>query len=195
MINPQLTKTGMFYTDTFIEKEQLFNSSDGWSYVPTIDASNSCAASITVDFSNFINLNTPIKFDIELDFSWGDFTGSPSNTAGTFNVRFQGPNKKIETNAYAWEGTNYVNTVLNNSASTKTLITNNITGGSYHYATSFTIPATWFDTYCASRLSFRTDYRKGTGAITIENVKITLHNSQEATFHNNYIMANQIYEY
>ena len=192
-------KTGILTSNDFIEEGYLINTSNGWSYTPVVDATNSCASSIIIDFSAFAELNQPLQFTIEADLAWGDFTGSPGNTAGTFNTHFQGANRKISTNAFEWTGTNYVTSALDSKAHPKTLITNAVSGGSYHYLTTCTIPASWFATYNGSYLSFRTDYRKGNGAITLSNLKVSfaaaINGPFTAKINKNYIASNHFYEY
>lgn len=183
--------------NNFLEIGYKFNTTDGWTYTPTVDGTNSTTNSLFVDLSSIQPLIKPIKLKIELDFTWGDFTGS--GTAGTFGAYFQGSNRQIGTTTTVWQGNNYITAALNNSNPPKNLIINNITGGTQHYSVIATIPGSWFESYEGSILGFRTDYRRGNGSLSISNLKITLaslkDNNQVASISSIYTQSNQIYEY
>ena len=183
--------------NNFLEIGYKFNITDGWTYTPAVDTNNSTISQPHIDLSSILPLKKTIKLKIELDFTWGDFTGS--GTAGTFGAAFQGANRKIGATSDVWEGTNYITSALNSQASPTTLITNNITGGTRHYSAIATISSSWFNTYQGSILGFRTNYRRGAGSLSISNLKITLaslkDNNQVASISSIYTQGNQIYEY
>ena len=191
-----ITKQGIWHNPIFLEKGYQFNTSSGWTYTPAVDTVNSTISSLYIDLSSIQPLEQTIKLKIELDLTWGDFTGS--GTAGTFRFVFQGANRLIGATSNEWQGQNYITSALNSAQAPLTLCNNNITGGTYHYSTNVTIPAAWFATYEGSILGFKVDYRRGTGNVSISNLNITLDTTEDiavVSLNDNYIIGGQIYEY
>lgn len=189
-----VNKQGQLQHNTFIEIGSQYNNITSFSYTPST-GNNSCINNCIINLSQFVGLNAPIQLAIELDLTWTNFTGYGTN--GTFFATFQGANRKIETNTFVWEGYNYIAKALGTFT---TKITNALTGGTYHYNVTATIPASWFNTYNASYLGIRSDYSNGTGQITVSNIQVSLlggtqNTSSIASITNNYIKANNFYEY
>jgi hypothetical protein len=109
-------------------------------------------------------MEQPISILIEGDLNWSNIT---PNGNGTFRSFFQGANYKIGASGAVWEGANYAQPGL----TTTSAMTTNPTG-SMHFSVTHIIPASWFNTYEASQVSFRTDY--ATGTITLSNLSVTL---------------------
>lgn len=162
---PQVLKKGIVQHGILREAAAL-NSGPTVSYKPAANASNSCATGVIVDFSEFADEGKPLTCTLDCDISWSGLT---AGTGGTFRVLLQGSNRKKATNSFAWEGSNYVTNGYNFTS----LVTANATNKT-HRTYTFTLPATWFDTYNGSYFGIRTDYANGTGTITISNIKVTI---------------------
>ena len=191
-----ISKTGLLTINDFIEKGYQFNTSSGWSYTPGVDAENRTTSGMLITLTPFQTLKKPLKLYIELDLTWGNFTGS--GTAGTFRFNFQGAQQLLD-GTEAWQGTNYITSALQSQHAPINSVNANLTGGSYHYSTSTIIPASWFDTYQGSRLAFRVDYCRGGGSVTVSNVKVTFDSSPggpcTTSIGLEYAAAGQFYEY
>jgi len=159
----KITKTGILKIKNIIDSNYKFHDSTGWSYSSNGD-NNSCASFVKVDFSPFLKMEQPISILIEGDLNWSNIT---PNGNGTFRSFFQGANYKIGASGAVWEGANYAQPGL----TTTSAMTTNPTG-SMHFSVTHIIPASWFNTYEASQVSFRTDY--ATGTITLSNLSVTL---------------------
>lgn len=185
-----LTKTGLLNSNTFIEMGGSLISKSSGTYTPST-GTNSCMNIGAVDLSSVADLGVPIVITVEFDFTWTNFTGHSGN--GTFDMWFQGSNRKKEDNSFVWAGTNYTCLALTRPAN---LIKGALTGGSYHYKVNNTIPVSWFNTYNGSNFGVRTDYSNGTGSVTISNLSISYGALEKnASIANKYIEANNFYEY
>lgn len=192
-MNPDITKTGILHGNLFLEQQPFYKATSSLSYTPAVDTNNSCLGSYAIDFSQFKDYHIPLTFHIELDLTWGDFSGSQN--VSDFGIYFQGSNFNISSNSWAWNGSNYLVAGLREAANIKTLILNSITGGTQHVSATAVVPAIFFDTHSGSAISIRCNYRKGTGAVTISNLVIDLTQGDYASIHKNYISGRQFYEY
>lgn len=167
-------KTGIILSNEFDESDamDIITSKGTMTYVPGKDATNSCLnpAAIVFDYNATATTANTI-YRVIAKVSWSGF--DTSSTAGTFAFRWQGSNRKISGSTWAWEGTNYVCTVLNNQYNLTNLVLS-ATSGSYIYDTTFTLPDTWRTTYDGSNIGFRADYSNGVGRITINDIRIIL---------------------
>ena len=164
----KIHKTGVTKHNKFVETS-ILNSGTTFSYTPTANTNNACASGVIMDFTDFANDGQELTCYLEYDISW---SGLAAGSGGTFRTLIQGSNRKKEGNSWVWEGANY--TTGDNFTS---LVTANATG-SVHRTKTFTIPATWFNTYNASYFGIRTDYANGTGSITIYNIKLMVASGQ-----------------
>lgn len=185
--NAGIKNTGLIENNMVFEQTALFNNISSISYKPANNTSNSCSGNATIDLSIFKNSTIPITFNMECDVSWSNFAFVTPPSGGTKRCYLQGANRKIETGSYAWEGSNYFagTSFVSNIESSST--------GSTHVSKTFTIPVSWFATYDASLLQFRTDYSDGNGTVTYSNLKITLANSC-AKLNNVFVLANNLIE-
>ena len=190
-----ITKTGILNENLFLEQNGYLNDKTIGSYTPTTATNSTYYPCGTIDFSNIAELGLAIPLNIEFDLSWTDFTGY--GAGGTFDSYFQGSNRQKETGNFVWAGTSYPAAAGNNAGRPSTLIKASPTGGSAHCEASITIPASWFDTYNASKFGFRTNYSNGTGTITISNLRISFGQTSngQASITNQYIIGNNLYEY
>lgn len=194
-----ITKTGIWTSNNFYESgyAQWSDPTISSEYAPVKDTSNSCQNNQTIRFTDIPTTQaTDVKIRIELDVFWsGGF--DTSSTAGTFDMYFQGAQYIISSSSIAWQGTNYITSILNNTQSLKTLVIS-AASGSYHYNCTTTIPASWFATYNGSNLGIRTNYaNNGTAKVEIKNVKIypdKYYCAETAHVANNYIAGYQFYE-
>ena len=163
-------------------------------FKPAANTDNSSNAKFKVEFPD---VSVARKYVIEIDFDW---TGPwAAGTGGTFSVVWQGSAKLVGSTTYGWSGrTNYITPALNNKQGLKALILANPEGGSYHYKTTFTIPANascdgfWIGT--------RTNYSDGNGSYIYHDLKIypydmaLVDETEKAKIGNTYITANDFQE-
>lgn len=155
-----LSKTGILTAKDFSEPadlcEQITSSA---TYTPTTET-NSCINPFTVYQDTLIAGDT---VTIELDILWEGF--DTSNTAGTFNMYFQGALYSDST--ATWTTNPYAN-ALNSAQNLKTLVLSK-TSGIYHYvATTGALSASNLS-YDRVNIGIRSNYSNGTGKITIQN--------------------------
>ena len=155
-----LNKTGILSAKDFSEPanlcEQITSSA---SYTPTTEL-NSCINPFTV-YQDTLTAGDTVT--IELDILWEGF--DTSNTAGTFNMYFQGALYSDST--ATWTSNPYTN-ALNSAQNLKTLVLSK-TGGIYHYvATTGALSASNLS-YDRVNIGIRSNYSNGTGKITIQN--------------------------
>lgn len=155
-----LNKTGILTAKDFTEPadlcEQITSSA---TYTPTTET-NSCINPFTVYQDTLIAGDT---VTIELDILWEGF--DTSNTAGTFNMYFQGALYSDST--ATWTSNPYTN-ALNSAQNLKTLVLSK-TSGIYHYvATTGALSASNLS-YDRVNIGIRSNYSNGTGKITIQN--------------------------
>ena len=145
----------------------------------------------------FHDISIARKYVIEVDFDW---TGPWAAATGhTLKVNWQGSFKLVGATSYDWKGgTNYIATALNNKQGLKALIMANPEGGSYHYKTTFTIPAN--APADGFNIGTRTDYSDGNGSYIYHDLKIypydmaLVDETEKAKIGNTYITANDFQE-
>ena len=162
---PKIYKKGIV-SHNRLRESGLINTASSFSYKPAANANNSTTVGTYIDLSEFANDDQPLTLTLEYDVSWSNFA---AGTGGTFGVYLQGARRKKETNTNVWEG----DAPLTADGTFTSLITANATG-TYHKSRTFTIPATWFNTYCGQNFGIRTNYSNGNGTITISNLKLTI---------------------
>lgn len=179
-----INNNGIVTTEQYFENDHLFNNLQKFSYKPST-GTNICLNGAIVDLSSFVGLGKPVTISIEFDISWNNWAWSSD---GTNRLLVQGSNRKIATNTFAWEGTNYSCAPFSQFQSSMSG-----TSGTLHRSGTSTIPASWFETYNASYFGLRTDYSDGNGTATISNLKITLA-SDVVKFSANCISADTLIE-
>ena len=178
----KLLSTGTLMSPGFVESGMTFNETSGWSYNPTGGYNSTTGGqSIVVDFSPLVDLHADVTVEIECDLTWSNFTPVEGQTPKAF---FQGTNQSLN-DSWVWSGNNYTLP----ASSVVSLMTAD-SSGTVHYKVQKTIPASWFDTYKGSHVSFRVDY--ATGTITLSNYKITIANSFKIL--QDYIGSNEFIE-
>lgn len=182
-----ITKTGIFNGTVFIDTYEI--STDHFSYKPSAK-SNSSINVCRAKFHEFYGKTKEVPFHFEADVTWTDFTGIDTST---FGMRFQGASFPIGGTTGTWT-TNDIANAINNSASLTTLITNSLTGGSYHYSVDGTIKPARLASYGECNIGVRTDYSNGTGTISVSNIKLTMPKNK-ASISSDYINAENFYEY
>ena len=165
-------KTGIILSNEFDESDamDIITSKGTMTYVPAKDTTNSClnVAQIVFDYDG---VTASTVFRIICKVSWSGF--DTSSTAGSFNMWWQGSNRKISGHTWAWEGTNYICSALTSQYNIKNLVLS-ASSGSYIYDTTFTLPDSWRSTYDGSNIGFRADYSNGVGRITVNDIRIIL---------------------
>ena len=166
-----LNKQGILKSESFFESNamnQQWRSILGdeatkvFSYTPTT-AQNSCMEGYVV-WTEILKSDEP--FFISIDVEWSGFDNS--NTSGTFDMWFQGSQRKNTT--YGWTTSNPFTEALNNAQDLGTLVLSASSGrktitttGTYY---------SWLADYNVFRLGIRSDYSNGVGKVTISNLKI-----------------------
>ena len=167
-------KTGIILSNEFDESDamDLITSKGTMTYVPAKDTSNSCLnpAAIVYDYTA-TGTTAATVYRIIAKVSWSGF--DTSSTAGTFDIYWQGSNRKIETSSWVWEGGNNVCSALNSFQSLKSLVLS-ATSGSFTYDTTYTLPDSWRSTYNGNNIGFRANYSNGVGRITVNDIRIIL---------------------
>lgn len=155
-----LNKTGILSAKDFSEPANLCDQiTSSASYSPTTEL-NSCINPFTV-YQDTLTAGDTVT--IELDILWEGFDNS--NTAGTFNIYFQGALYADIT--ATWTTNPYAN-ALNSAQNLKTLVLSK-TSGIYHYvATTGALSASNLS-YDRVNIGIRSNYSNGTGKITIQN--------------------------
>lgn len=182
---PKIYKTGIIENKYLRECLTVPVSRTSVTYTPAANTNNSCSGVINADFTEFQDLGTSLTVTLDCDISWSNLQ---AGTGGTFDVILQGQNRKREDSSWAWAGSNY----LTAGFSFVDKITANKTS-SLHRKYTATIPASWFQIYNGSRISFRTNYADGVGSLTLSNVKVYL--SQETKIEADSTYANQLIEF
>jgi hypothetical protein len=151
-------RTQLFYTTS--TSTVLRDPKTEKSYTP-VNGNNK-----TTDFEAALHFPSATRnYHLEYDFTWTDFTGIDTST---FSCKFQSSTSKPGgTTVYDNPMTNAIRAVM----PPKTLILENLTGGTYHYIVDFTIEESfWKDKYEWANLGFRTDYSNGTAKISVKNL-------------------------
>ena len=183
--NVKIRKEGVFALNNAIESGFLFNDETSFSFKPAANTNNSTVNNVVVDFCILAELCQPLTISVDADISWSNFK---FGTDGTGGLTFQGANRIKESGTFAWENTNYTTSGL--------VLTNEVSdseNGSTHISKIATIPASWFNTFDASRFGMRCNYSDGNGTITVSNIKVTLASSN-AKINKEYVSANEFIE-
>lgn len=170
-----LSKSGVLKSESFFESNgmnQQWRSRLGdeytksYSYTPTT-ADNSCIEGYVVWTES---LKVSDQFTISIDVSWSGFDSS--NTSGTFDMWFQGSQRKDTT--WGWTTGNPFADALNVTQDLGVLMLS-ATSGRKTITANATISTTYVKQYNAFRLGIRSDYSNGSGTVTISNLKIIPH--------------------
>jgi hypothetical protein len=161
-----ISKNGIVSSNNLYESKamNIANSSYIGSYTPGT-GTNSCLNQLMIPFTDYTEKTT---FHIRVLVTYSGF--DTSNENGIFDMWFQGDVRKVSDNTTTWNN-NYMTSKLNNYKNLKVLVLSS-ESGIFQYDTTFTIPASWFETYNGIRLGIRSDYSNGTGKITISNVEV-----------------------
>lgn len=185
----RISKNGIFFNNAMYENGKILNTATSGTFTPT-NINNSTTNYAVIDFREYSSLGKDLKAHIEADVEWTAFTGSGD---GTFRgLWFQGANYQINSGS-VWAGTNYICSALNSQYSLQNE-TKLSTAGTYHYNTTTTIPASWFETYERSNFGMRCDYSDGTGTFKIKNFKVTISEDSNARVTKDAIFANNFIE-
>lgn len=170
-----LSKQGILKSESFYESNamnQQWRSILGdeatkvFSYTPTT-AQNSCIEGYII-WTESLKVND--YFTISIDVSWSGF--DTSNTNGTFDMWFQGSQRKNTT--FAWVTGNPFAEALNAVQDLGTLVLS-ATSGTKTITANAAIGTTAVKQYNAFHLGIRSDYSNGVGTVTISNLKIIPH--------------------
>ena len=155
-------RTQLFYTTS--TSTVLRNPKTEKSYIPPEGATNKC-----LDLDAFLHFPSANKsYHLEMDFTWTDFTGINASSDKPFSCKFQSNTGKPGASPIY---DNAMSRAIKAVMDPKTLITSNLTGGTYHYSVDFTIEESfWKDTYEWAGLAFRTDNSNGTAQISVKNL-------------------------
>ena len=197
MGQPYIDKKGIWHSDVFYESwaEQIqTNTQETTTYTPST-GTNSCISDSyrRVMFTDYTAGDT---FAVTITIKYNGF--DTSNTAGTFNLWFQGTNYNTSAAAWQWAGSNPINAALNAHRNPKTEVLSK-TSGTYTYKTYFTLSSAFRDTYSGSSVGVRSDYSNGTATLTITDfvvtpIKSSNSGNKQAKIGDNYITAEQFYE-
>ena len=134
--------------------------SDGISvtYIPNTGI-NSC-----INAFRYENFEPGGKYYIELVVTWSGF--DTSNTAGSFDMWFQGAQRKTISEGYCWKYGNVIANALNGYMKLRDIVLSKASG-SKKICGKFTIgEITAYD------LGLRSDYSNGKGTLRLSNIKL-----------------------
>lgn len=189
----KILKSGITQANIFIQNTIKFNDRDSYTVQPITGYNRGVPFNdiCMVDYGLVANLGIPITVLQEADITWENyhFINGDGEVA---RLQTQGARYKkgdmTSSSTRVWTGTAYAGNLYNITSYVQASAS-----GTIHMDRTYTIPASWLETYDKEEFSLRSDYSDGNGTVTISNIKITPI-WDTAKIHNAYISANDLIE-
>ena len=167
---PQKFKTGVISTSDIYESDGMNTytyANTPISFTPNT-GTNSCSGQYTWYTPDGAVTGDVFRIFVTIDYNGFD----TSNTAGTFDMWWQGSVYDNTTETWKWEGNCNIAYTLNN-VRPKTVVLSS-TKGTYTWEQTMALSENNATRYVGQHLQLRSDYSNGTGTLTIRDFKVIL---------------------